>query len=50
MVNDVLKASVDCDFAAMYGETFAQLSTTAPKSVIIAEGSAISVDWKRLPF
>jgi hypothetical protein len=50
MVNDVLKASVDCDFAAMYGETFAQLSTTAPKSVIIAEGSAISVDWKRIPF
>jgi len=50
MVNDVLEAFVDCDFAAMYGETFAQLSTTAPKSVIIAEGSAISVDWKRLPF
>jgi uncharacterized protein YqjF (DUF2071 family) len=50
MVNDVLKASVDCDFAAMYGETFAQLSTTIPKSVIIAEGSAISVDWKRIPF
>jgi hypothetical protein len=34
----------------MYGETFAQLSTTIPKSVIIAEGSAISVDWKRTPF
>ncbi|MFN5596399.1 MAG: DUF2071 domain-containing protein, partial [Bacteroidota bacterium] len=50
MVNDVLEAFVDCDFAAMYGKAFAQLSTTAPKSVIIAEGSAISVDWKRLPF
>jgi hypothetical protein len=50
MVNDVLEAFVDCDFASMYGETFAQLSTKAPKSVIIAEGSAISVDWKRQPF
>ena len=50
MVNDVLEAFVDCDFAAMYGETFAQLSTTIPKSVIIAEGSAIRVDWKRHPF
>ena len=50
MVNDVLEAFVNCDFAAMYGETFAQLSTKAPKSVIIAEGSAISVDWKRQPF
>lgn len=50
MVNDVLEAFVDCDFAAMYGKAFAHLSSKAPKSVIIAEGSAISVDWKRNPF
>jgi hypothetical protein len=50
MVNDVLEAFVDCDFAAMYGEAFAHLSAKVPKSVIIAKGSAISVDWKRQPF
>ncbi|MEY3717577.1 MAG: hypothetical protein RL285_1452 [Bacteroidota bacterium] len=50
MVNDVLEASVDCDFAAMYGKAFAHLSPEPPRSVIIAEGSAISVDWKRQPF
>ena len=50
MVNDVLEAFVDCDFAAMYGKAFAHLSAKVPTSVIIAEGSAISVDWKRIPF
>ena len=50
MVNDVLEAFVDCDFAAMYGKAFAHLSAKVPTSVIIAEGSAISVDWKRQPF
>jgi len=48
-VNDVLEANIQCNFAEMYGAAFAQLSSENPKSVIIAEGSAISVDWNRKP-
>ncbi len=50
MVNDVLEASIECNFSAMYGPAFRHLSAKLPKSVIIAEGSEISVDWKRHPF
>jgi uncharacterized protein YqjF (DUF2071 family) len=46
-VNNVTDASVDCDFGQMYGQDFAALSHQNPESVIIAEGSDISVDWKR---
>jgi len=48
-VNDVLEANIQCNFAEMYGASFAHLSSENPKSVIIAEGSAISVDWNRKP-
>lgn len=50
MVNDVTEKSVECDFSRMYGLSFSHLSNQKPDSVIIAEGSDISVDWKRQPF
>jgi hypothetical protein len=50
MVNDVTEKSVECDFSGMYGIPFSHLSNKKPDSVIIAEGSDISVDWKRQPF
>lgn len=34
----------------MYGLSFSHLSNKKPDSVIIAEGSDISVDWKRQSF
>jgi hypothetical protein len=50
MVNDVTEKSIKCDFSGMYGHSFSHLSNKEPDSVIIAEGSDISVDWKRQPF
>ena len=39
--------SIDCDFAGLYGESFSFLSGVAPDSVMLAEGSGISVFNKR---
>lgn len=50
LVNKVLNYSINCDFAAMYGKEFSYLKSQQPHSVILAEGSAVSVDWKRIPF
>ena len=49
-INKVNNYQIDCDFAAFYGNNFEVLNTTKPHSVLLAEGSAISVDWKRLDF
>lgn len=49
-VNTVLNYSVDCDFRNMYGNEFADLIGRAPDSVILAEGSPVSVKWKRETF
>lgn len=46
-INKVLSFQITCDFYSMYGEDFAFLSNLEPDSVIFAEGSAVSVDWKR---
>ena len=46
-INQVLSSDIHCDFRAMYGNDFAFLSDTEPDSVIFAEGSDVSVDWKR---
>jgi len=43
-VNDY---QIDCHFETMYGAEFGFLNTVKPSSVFLAEGSAISVDWKR---
>lgn len=50
LVNDIIGKSIKCDFLQMYGLPFNDLSNKNPDSVIIAEGSDISVDWKRQPF
>ena len=38
---------ISCDFKAMYGESFAHLSSQKPNSIMLAEGSKIAVKWKR---
>ncbi len=50
LVNKVEEYTLDCDFAAMYGQEFSILGMQKPHSVILAEGSSVSVDWKRVPF
>ena len=47
VVNDVLNYDINCEFDKMYGSEFAFLNTIQPNSVFLAEGSDISVDWKR---
>ncbi len=48
--NTVTNYEIDCDFEAFYGQNFTSLNNKSPHSVILAEGSAISVDWKRVSF
>ena len=50
LVNKVLTHSIDCDFGSMYGEDFSFLASIQPDSVIVAEGSAVTVQWKRTAF
>ena len=45
--NQILNAKVDCDFESMYGMAFAKLSQQQPESIFLAEGSSVSVNWKR---
>lgn len=49
-VNKVIDYSIQCDFESMYGKDFSFLNDRVPESVIIAEGSAVTVDWKRTSF
>jgi uncharacterized protein len=49
-VNKVIDFTINCDFKAMYGNDFAFLNNQQPNSVIIAEGSQVSVKWKRTSF
>jgi uncharacterized protein len=49
-VNKLTDYSIQCDFQSMYGNDFAFLSNHKPDSVIIAEGSPVTVKWKRTPF
>ena len=48
-INTVKEYQINCDFANFYGADFGVLNHTQPHSVLLAEGSAISVDWKRIP-
>jgi uncharacterized protein len=47
LTNKVTAFDIQCDFRNMYGEAFAYLKDRNPESVLLAEGSAISVKWKR---
>jgi uncharacterized protein YqjF (DUF2071 family) len=49
-VNKVIDYSINCDFKSMYGNDFTFLSSQQPDSVILAEGSPVTVKWKRTPF
>ncbi len=49
-VNKVIDYSIYCDFKSMYGNDFSFLSNQKPDSVIIAEGSPVTVKWKRTSF
>lgn len=47
-INSINNYQIICDFAAFYGDGFNVLNATKPHSVMLAEGSDISVDWKRV--
>jgi uncharacterized protein len=49
-VNTVLDHSIHCDFKSMYGSDFAFLNDQQPDSVVLAEGSPVTVQWKRHSF
>ena len=49
-VNKVINYSIQCDFKSMYGNDFNFLSDHQPDSVILAEGSPVTVKWKRTTF
>lgn len=50
VVYPVRKYTIDADFGALYGPLFAGLNDAEPESVLLAEGSAVSVDsGSRLP-
>ena len=49
-VNKVIDYSIHCDFTSMYGNDFSFLNNQTPDSVIIAEGSPVTVNWKRITF
>lgn len=50
LINEVTDYDIHCDFKSMYGDSFAYLNNQRPDSVIIAEGSPVSVNWKRNSF
>ncbi len=46
-INDIKEYAINCDFFTFYGKHFEILNSTKPHSIMLAEGSDISVDWKR---
>ena len=48
-INTVKQYNINCDFATFYGADFGILNQTKPHSVLLAVGSSIRVDWKRIP-
>jgi uncharacterized protein YqjF (DUF2071 family) len=50
MINKVLNTHINCDFRTMYGDAFLVLNNQKPDSVLLAEGSQVSVNWKRDKF
>ncbi len=49
-INKVIDYSVSCNFKSMYGNDFSFLDNQKPDTVIIAEGSPVTVNWKRTSF
>ena len=46
-VNKINNYSIHCDFKSMYGNDFSFLSDHQPDSVLLADGSPVTVKWKR---
>lgn len=46
-IHKITDYKIDCDFEAMYGKSFSILNNTQPSEVFIAEGSDVSIYWKR---
>jgi hypothetical protein len=49
-VNAIKCYNIDCDFVALYGNNFDVLNNSEPHSIMLAEGSDISVEWNRTSF
>jgi uncharacterized protein YqjF (DUF2071 family) len=50
LTHKILNQNINCDFGMMYGDAFSNLNNQAPSSIIMAEGSQVSVNWKRNQF
>jgi len=50
MTHKILNSQIDCDFRSMYGDSFSILNNQTPESILLAEGSQVSVNWKRERF
>ena len=50
MTHKIIHSEVNCDFGKMYGREFVNLNYKQPDSVLLADGSIVSVNWKRLEF
>ena len=49
-IHAIEQYDIQCDFEKFYGSDFKILNTAKPHSIMLAEGSAVSVDWKRHAF
>ena len=49
-INTIQRHDIRCDFASFYGNDFEPLNHCTPHSVMLAEGSDVRVDWKRVAF
>ena len=49
-INAINGYEINCDFSAFYGKSFECLNHVKPSAVFLAEGSEVSVDWKRNKF
>jgi uncharacterized protein YqjF (DUF2071 family) len=48
--HQLLSSEVNCNFGEMYGPSFAELSQKQADSIFLANGSSVSVNWKRETF
>ena len=49
-IHAINKYHINCNFEQFYGANFASLNHATPHSIMLAEGSPVSVNWKRYPF
>jgi uncharacterized protein YqjF (DUF2071 family) len=50
LINEIKAHTITCNFSDFYGEHFKILNSTNPHSIMLAEGSDITIDWKRTKF